>query len=99
MIEMNLAKGALCNGVLTNAQTYTKGGGPNNPGLVQGVAGINRGFIIDVFYCKDEKKLKELRKKNPYTIDNQVATVQVDAITSGAKKYRKVVYEMDQKFD
>lgn len=63
--EMNLAIGATCNGVLTNEQTYEKDG-PNTSELVQGVAGSNRGFIMVLYRCKDDKEFEELCKKNPY---------------------------------
>nr|XP_023693132.1 uncharacterized protein LOC111856981 [Paramormyrops kingsleyae]XP_023693133.1 uncharacterized protein LOC111856981 [Paramormyrops kingsleyae] len=98
LIGMNLAKGATCNGVLTNAQTYTKGDGPNtcNPKLAQGVAGINRGFIIDLFNCEDDKKFEELCKKNPYTMDGKVATALADAVKE-ARKYKKFIIEFDKK--
>lgn len=93
---MNLAKGANCNGVLTNAETYTRGEGPNNPKLVKGVVGFNRGYIINLFQCTDEKQFEELSKKNPYNIDAKVATILMDAVRE-VRAYREFILDFTEK--
>ncbi|XP_026766703.1 uncharacterized protein LOC113524587 [Pangasianodon hypophthalmus] len=92
---MNLAKSAYCNGVFINKETYNKTG-PNDPKLLPGVTGKNRGFIIQLFNCKNDEEFKELSKKNPFSMDGKVATVLVDAIKH-AREYKNFVCEFNEK--
>ncbi|KAG7320696.1 hypothetical protein KOW79_015111 [Hemibagrus wyckioides] len=99
---MNLAICTYANGVLTNARVYNKEqAGPSDPvkqgKLPKGITGINRAFIIDLYNCKDDMQFEELVKKNPYDINGKVATILVEAIRA-ARKYRNVIYELDEMF-
>ncbi|XP_067293039.1 uncharacterized protein [Pseudorasbora parva] len=93
---MNLAKGTFCNRTLTNDQTFTKEGLTNDSKKKKGIAGINRGFIIELFNCKTDKEFEELSKKNPFGKDGKVATILVTAIRE-AREYRMFVEEFNKK--
>ncbi|XP_027014137.1 uncharacterized protein LOC113650177 [Tachysurus fulvidraco] len=92
---------AICtyaNGELTHARVY-KSQQPDTVikgKLPKGIAGINRGFIINLYDCKDDKKFEELAKQNPFDIDGEVATSLVEAIRA-AREYRKFLDEFDEK--
>lgn len=92
----NLAIGVNCNGVLTNEQTYIKEALANESKKKKGIAGTNRGFIIELFNCKTDKEFEELSKKNPFSIDGQCAQKLVDAVKE-ARECRKFIYEFNEK--
>lgn len=71
---MNLAKGANCCGLLINDQTFIKEALTNERKKQKGIAGRNRGFIMNLYNAKSEQEFNELSKRNPYTLaDGKVA--------------------------
>ncbi|XDV26190.1 hypothetical protein PO909_029961, partial [Leuciscus waleckii] len=94
---MNLAKGANCCGLLINDQTFIKEALTNESKKQKGIAGRNRGFIMDLYYAESEQEFNELSKRNPYTLaDGKAATVIVDAVRE-ARELRKFIEEFDEK--
>lgn len=92
----NLAIGAYCNGVLTNEQTYIKEALANESKKKKGIAGTNRGFIIDLFNCKTDKEFEERSKKNPFSINGQPAQKLVDAVKA-ARECKMFIYDLNEK--
>lgn len=96
--ERNFAICTYANGVLTNTRVYKRQEPDTETQgkLPRGIVGINRGFIIDLYNSKDDKEFEELAKKNPYSIDGEVATTLVEVIRA-VREYRKFLYEFDEK--
>lgn len=83
--DINLATGLMSNMVLENKEKE------------RGQYRKNRGFIIRLFKCKDEKEFEEKSKENPFkTSDGKEATVLIDAVRE-ARNYRLFVEELVKK--
>ncbi len=92
MDGMNLAKGACCNGELINYETFSKDEEYESK-KKKGIAGINRGFIMQLFKCQNEKEFEELSKKNPYRMEGNDATMLVKAVKE-AREYKEFIYDL-----
>lgn len=82
---MTLATGAMCHSVLQHKEK------------MKGIYRKNKGYIVKLFECKNEKEFEELSKKNPFvTPDGKEATSLIEAVRE-ARQYKKFIYEFNEK--